>query len=182
MGLRTWLGFYTWPKFTGPWHERIAGLFDCGIDFSGKSILDVGCNMGIVSYEISKRAPSSIHGLDNYQGALRVAEAIFSAVPVESRFDLIDLRNERKLQRILLPSYDIVLLMEVYHQVKKKSPQAAARAVEIVVPRSAQTVLVRGLSNQEQELRKLVEDQGFSAVPIDQAAKQKGFARFERNG
>jgi 2-polyprenyl-3-methyl-5-hydroxy-6-metoxy-1,4-benzoquinol methylase len=180
MGLRTWLGFYTWPKFTGPWHDRIAGLFDCGIDFTGKSVLDVGCNMGIVAYEISKRGPSLIHGLDNYLGAFRVAKAIFSAVPVESRFDLVDLRNERKLQKVLLPSYDIILLMEVYHQVKKKSPAAAIRTVEIIVPRSTQTVLVRGLKNQKEELNKLIEDQGFVSMPVDQVAAERGFVRFER--
>jgi 2-polyprenyl-3-methyl-5-hydroxy-6-metoxy-1,4-benzoquinol methylase len=182
MGLRTWLGFYTWKKFTGPWHERISGLFDCGIDFAGRSVLDVGCNMGIVAYEISKRGPSFIHGLDNYRGALRVAEAVFTAVPVESRFDLIDLRKERKLQRVLLPSYDIVLLMEVYHQVKKKSPAAAARAVEIIVPRSAQTVLVRGMPDQKEEVHQLIEGQGFASIPLDESVAKRGFIRFERPG
>jgi 2-polyprenyl-3-methyl-5-hydroxy-6-metoxy-1,4-benzoquinol methylase len=182
MGLRTWLGFYTWKKFTGSWHDRIAGLFDCGIDFTGKSVLDVGCNMGIVAYEISKRGPSFIHGLDNYRGALRVAKAVFTAVPVESRFDLIDLRDERQLQSVLLPSYDIVLLMEVYHQVRKKNPVAAARAVEIIVPRSVQTVLVRSLPDQKEEVCKLIEGHGFASVPLDESVAKRGFIRFERSG
>jgi 2-polyprenyl-3-methyl-5-hydroxy-6-metoxy-1,4-benzoquinol methylase len=180
MGFRQWLGFYTTKRFSGSWDLRLTGLFDCGVDFAGKTVLDVGCNIGIVAYEVSKRAPAFIHGIDNYRGALRIARAIFRAVTLESRFDRVDLRNETQLQKILRPSYDIVLLLETYHAVRHKDPAAAARAVEIVAARAGQTLLVRSLPSQAEELYGLIERQGFSLVGFDTSAGDPRTARIAR--
>ena len=53
-------------SFTGDWAHRFQGLFDCGVVFSGKSILDAGCNVGIIAYEVAKLGPASIHGIDRF--------------------------------------------------------------------------------------------------------------------
>ena len=82
-------------RFTGEWSDRLNGLFSCGVDFAGRSILDLGCNMGIVAYEIAKHGPVSIHGVDQNRQHIQIARSIFQAVPVESRFDCMSIASRR---------------------------------------------------------------------------------------
>jgi len=131
-------------RFLGTWEDRIADLFDAGVDFRGRSVLDVGCNMGIVAYEVSKQNPKSIHGLDVYKPAIRVARRIFIGVPINHRFDVVDICNERKLLSCLSPSYDIVLLLSVWHHLRNRtSAQAADRAVRKIAMRCKRALIAR---------------------------------------
>ena len=57
------------PKIQGTrvgrsWRQRIEDLDACAIDYAGKTVLDAGCNVGILAYEISKRGPAFVHALD----------------------------------------------------------------------------------------------------------------------
>lgn len=143
MGLGQKLGFYTTRKFSGNWPQRLEGLFDCGVDFSGKSILDVGCNIGIIAYEISKQKPRSIHGVDSYRAAIRIAKCIFGAVPVESQFQVLNLLKDKDLRRTLRPLYDIVLMLAVYHHIREADPIEARRVVLTLAERCSDTLIVR---------------------------------------
>jgi len=67
MTLRTALGLA--PRIQGTrvgrsWRQRIEDLDAYGIDYAGETVLDAGCNVGILAYEISKRGPAFIHALD----------------------------------------------------------------------------------------------------------------------
>lgn len=75
-------------KFAGNWEERLSGVF-C-VNYANKSVLDVGCNIGIVACEISKRSPASIRGCDIHTRSIEAAKAIFVGSPVPSRFEALD--------------------------------------------------------------------------------------------
>ena len=102
--------------------------FAPGLSFAGKSVLDVGCNCGIVAYEISKQAPKLIHGVDIEPRCIFTARMIFQGVPVESRFDCVDLGNERKLTAAIRDDYEVVLFLRVYKQLRRRHGEAKARA------------------------------------------------------
>jgi 2-polyprenyl-3-methyl-5-hydroxy-6-metoxy-1,4-benzoquinol methylase len=118
-----------YKRFMGNWDYRLAGVFDCEVDYSGKTILDAGCNVGIIDYEIAKRLPAFIHGIDVYRGGILAARHIFQGVDVPSRFDVADLTNDRKLRGLLRPSYDIVIMMAVWQHIRKERGQALADRV-----------------------------------------------------
>lgn len=82
------LPWVTEKRFIGNWDFRLRPLLECNIDFKGKSILDAGCNVGVIDYEISKFGPSFIHGIDNYRAGIYAARNIFAGVevPAGSRY------------------------------------------------------------------------------------------------
>ena len=58
------------PRFIGNWEYRLQRIFGCGVSYSGKRVLDAGCNVGILAYEIGKKRPALINGIDD-SGNLR---------------------------------------------------------------------------------------------------------------
>src|SRR4029079_18818030 len=97
MTLRTALGLA--PRIQGTrvgrsWRQRIEDLDAYGIDYAVKTVLDAGCNVGILAYEISKRGPAFIHALDGSPQMLAAAKLIFRSVDTPHRLDLVDLAND----------------------------------------------------------------------------------------
>ena len=101
------------------WRQRIEDLDACGIDYAGKTVLDAGCNVGILAYEISKRGPAFIHALDGSCQMLDAAKLIFRSVDTPHRLDLVDLANDRRLRE--------ELLLAVYQHVERARGDALAR-------------------------------------------------------
>lgn len=126
------------------WDYRLAGVFECEVDYSGKTILDAGCNVGIIDYEIAKRLPAFIHGIDEYRGGILAARHIFQGVDVPSRFDVADLTNDRELRRLLRPSYDIVMMMSVWQHIHKVSgPAVSDRVIATLTEHCAGTFVAK---------------------------------------
>jgi 2-polyprenyl-3-methyl-5-hydroxy-6-metoxy-1,4-benzoquinol methylase len=117
MALLSTLGFS--PALQGrrvgrPWRQRVEDLCACGVDYSDKTVLDAGCNVGILAYEISKLGPSYIHAIDGSRPLLNAARLILRSVETPHRLDLVDLADDPRLRIVLEPSYDIVQLLAVY--------------------------------------------------------------------
>ncbi|MER9253559.1 class I SAM-dependent methyltransferase [Mesorhizobium sp. M0598] len=148
-------------RFKGTWDDRLDGLFSAEVDYAGKSILDVGCNMGVVAYEISKLGPSSIHGIDILKPHIETAKMIFLGCPVQSRFDCLDL-GSRKLQNVLQPQYDIVMLLAVYHHMQWSLGEDKARRVLCDIAGRAQTIVARVPPGKDKEMIAVLSDVGFS--------------------
>jgi hypothetical protein len=173
------------PGFRGTWRERIGDLFDCGVDFRNRTILDVGCNMGIIAYEIAKREPQSIHGVDIDKNYTRVARMIFHGIPLESRFDRLDLTRSRDVARVLKPSYDIVVFLAVYRHLRKAKGQTVALgATEQLFSRCGETFILRTRSSLVPEIEKVASRFGLSLVfkgrPMN--GYQSAFHVFSRAG
>jgi hypothetical protein len=119
--------------------------------------------MGVVAYEISKRNPSSIHGFDKSREHINIARAIFLAVPIESRFECMDLGG-RQFVGALKPSYDIVLALAVYHHLRKTSVERAQAAMHEVAARCASTIILRDPGHTEHEVISLLGARGFRPI------------------
>jgi 2-polyprenyl-3-methyl-5-hydroxy-6-metoxy-1,4-benzoquinol methylase len=130
MALLSTLGFS--PAIQGrrvgrPWRQRVEDLCACGVDYSDKTVLDAGCNVGILAYEISKLGPSYIHAIDGSRPLLNAARLILRSVETPHRLDLVDLADDPRLRIVLEPSYDIVQLLAVYQHVHRVRGDVATR-------------------------------------------------------
>ncbi len=149
----------------GDWQTRNQALFELEVDYHGKMILDAGCNLGIVGYEISKQRPSFYHGLDIYAPALGVARAIFSGVSVEHQFDRVDLGNERKLAAVLKPAYDVVIFLAVFGHIANKYGEAAAEgAIRTLAGRCRSTFVTTGTGRWETAVVEALQASGFTVA------------------
>jgi len=150
----------TKKRFKGTWEDRLDGIFDPNVNYTGKSVLDVGCNMGVVAYEISKLKPSSIHGIDILRPHIQTAKMIFLGSSVESRFDCLNLGSQ-KLRRVLRPQYDIVMLLAVYHHMQDSMGRDKARSVLVDIVRRVQTIVARVPPGKDREMIDLLSSEGF---------------------
>lgn len=150
-------------RFIGNWDFRLKPLLDSRIDFGGKRILDAGCNIGLIDYEISKFGPSFIHGLDNYRAGIYAARNIFVGVDVPSRFEIVDMANVGRLKTVLEPSYDIVLFMSVWQHIRRELGERVAAAVtEALAERCAGIFVGQTAENEAGEFTSLMKRLGFS--------------------
>jgi 2-polyprenyl-3-methyl-5-hydroxy-6-metoxy-1,4-benzoquinol methylase len=130
MAFLTTLGFN--PPIQGtcvgrPWRQRLKDLLACEVDYAGKTVLDAGCNVGILAYEISKLGPAFIHAIDGSRPVLNAARLIFRSVETPHRLDLVNLADDTRLRAMLERSYDIVQLLAVYQHVARARGDAPAR-------------------------------------------------------
>ncbi len=104
---------------------RMAGLEPLEHLAPGRSILDVGSHRGLISYELAKYAPSLIHGFDIYQRGIDTSREIFADIELPSEFHVANLslgldEFQSQFGDILLPQYDIVLMLAVFQHIKKQ--------------------------------------------------------------
>ena len=152
-------------RYSGTISDHLSGVFDFDLDYAGKSILDVGCNIGMIAYEISKSRPKSIQGIDNFRPAIDTAQRIFMGIDTESEFHDVDLTNHRALHHILKPHYDIVLYLSVWHQLKlSKGQQKADEITRELASRCEEHLLARVPLENEKEFTTLLEAEGFTVA------------------
>lgn len=110
--------------------RRVAGYHDIRIDGIGDllfrardmSVLDVGCNRGLVGFEFANNGARLVHGCDNFADGIRTARELFADLRnVESRFEVVDLTQgpPALIQPFGRGMYDIVLLLATYHKIKR---------------------------------------------------------------
>ena len=104
---------------------RLDGLSDCLTRCAGASVLDIGCNRGMVSYEFALSGANVLHGCDNYEKGMLVANEVFADLRnVKARFEVVDLKGgggaiEAAFGGDLLKTYDFVLMLAVYHKLRR---------------------------------------------------------------
>lgn len=167
-------------KFAGTWDDRLDGLFSCGVDYSGKTILDVGCSMGIVAYEIAKHKPAYIHGIDILKPHIGVARSIFLGSSVESRFDAMSL-GSRKLPSVLRDHYDIVLLLAVYQHVRRGIGQYKADRIFADIINRAHTIVARVPDEDDTRLQSLIEGAGFTLSHRSKSPRGSAVLAYQRH-
>lgn len=111
------------PQFKGTWKDRMSGLED--IRVRGKTVLDVGCNMGIIGYELCKREPAHYHGIEVSEAHADVARSIFLAVSTPHDIHTGNILDTSVRSAVLRPAYDVVLLLAVVHHLEKHGSQRA---------------------------------------------------------
>jgi SAM-dependent methyltransferase len=100
---------------------RMDGMVDLVMRAKSASILDIGCNRGLVGFEFANNGAALVHGCDIYEPGIRTAREIFADMrSVQSRFECVDLTVAGALQTAFGDQrYDIVLMLATYHKLKR---------------------------------------------------------------
>ncbi len=167
-------------RFTGTWADRLGGVFDCGVDFRNQSVLDVGCNIGIISYEVSKRNPRLIHGVDIDQDSVDIASRIFRGEDIPYQFTQLDLRNEQKVADAIKGEYDIVLYLAVEQHLIRQSPDAARYVSKLLLEKCNKTMIYRSPPNLSGPFKELANDCGFEKTYEQKRESINSALRFDR--
>jgi 2-polyprenyl-3-methyl-5-hydroxy-6-metoxy-1,4-benzoquinol methylase len=145
MVLLTALGFS--PPIQGtrvgrPWSQRLEDLIACEVDYASKTVLDAGCNVGILAYEITKLGLSFIHAIYGLRPVLNAARLILRSVETPHRLDLVNLADDERLRAVLEPGYDIVQLLAVYQHVERaRGDRVARRMLATLAERCSETFI-----------------------------------------
>ena len=109
--------------------RRVAGYHDLRLDgisdlvnrAKGASVLDIGCNRGLVAFEMANNGAQIVHGCDNYADGIRTAREIFADIRnVQSQFEVVDLtKGFMALRPLAIEGWDIVLMLATYHKLKR---------------------------------------------------------------
>lgn len=100
---------------------RLDGMVELAMRARGASVLDVGCNRGLVSFEMANNGATLVHGCDYYEVGIQTATELFADLrSVESRFEVVDLKEgSNALRPFGTMRYDIVLMLATYHKLKR---------------------------------------------------------------
>ncbi len=99
---------------------RMDGISDLVLRARGASVLDVGCNRGLVGFEFANNGARLVHGCDLYEDGIKTAREIFKDLSnVVSRFEVVDLTKEGSIGVFGNYPYDIVLLLAVVHKLRR---------------------------------------------------------------
>lgn len=124
-------------------HRRVAGFHDIRLDgltdlllrAPGASVMDVGCNRGLVGFEFFGNGASLVHGCDNYEDGIITARHLFCDLRnCESQFEVVDLsQGPTSLAPFNQRRYDIVVMLATYHKLARimQPPNLHALCVEL---------------------------------------------------
>ena len=120
---------YKLQRRVSGYHDiRMDGMTDLVIRAKGASVFDIGCNRGLVSFEMANNGATLCHGCDIDPGCIDVARGVFADLrAVESRFAVIDLTEGPNAVGNAFGDmyYDIVLCLATYHKLKRiMAPEA----------------------------------------------------------
>jgi len=171
---------YRKKSFQGAWATRLEGLFDLTLEYADASILDVGCNMGIIGYEICKRKPVFFHGVEAMLLHSLVAKMVFQGVEVENRIERLDITAEKKRRKTLLSGYDIIVYLAVHQHIRRQVGAAGAREVAAdLFSRCRRSLVFRG--PHLEEMSALALSNGFELKEIIDNSNVNPLALFQRS-
>ncbi len=103
---------------------RMDGMLDLVIRAKDCSVLDIGCNRGLVGFEMANNGAKIVHGCDNYENGIATARELFADLRnCKSKFECVDLtKGPPALAPFGTGRYDIVLMLATYHKIKRVMP------------------------------------------------------------
>lgn len=110
---------------------RLDGMLDILLRCKGASVLDVGCNRGLVGFELANNGATIVHGCDIYDEGISTARGLFIDLrSVESKFEVLDLTKPNALAEGFGDAqYDIVLMLATMHKLKRVMTAEAMSAL-----------------------------------------------------
>lgn len=155
-------------NFSGNIFDRLIGLDFILKECSGCSVLDIGSNDGLVSYEFARKRARLVHGFERDGDRVNFSTRLFRDVPVENLFVEANLAISgdefvNTHQSTLLPEYDIVLFLGVYHHLRKQAEaKHVLSLVEVLLGRAGEWFVDRGRLIHEYE--SVIRAKGFERV------------------
>ncbi len=104
---------------------RLDGITDLVMRSKGASVFDIGCNRGLVGFELANNGAELVHGCDNHKEGIATARGLFCDLrAVRSRFEVVDLTLGSDavmsaFENDYQERYDIVVMLATYHKLKR---------------------------------------------------------------
>lgn len=104
---------------------RMDGITDLVMRARGASVMDIGCNRGLVAFEFANNGATIVHGCDNFADGIDTARHLFADMRhISSLFGVVDLTRGRRAVEETFGDrvYDIVVMLATYHKLKRVMP------------------------------------------------------------
>lgn len=141
---------------------RLDGMLDIVVRARGATVMDIGCNRGLVGFEMANNGARLVHGCDNYERGIETARQLFADLRnCESQFEVLDLRQGAPGLAVFgVARYDIVLMLAVYHKLERvMEPVVLDGLIQTLAHRTNSWFCWRGKSDKpgenEAEMKKL---------------------------
>jgi len=160
---------------------RLDGISDLVLRARGASVFDIGCNRGLVGFELANNGAILVHGCDNYREGIETARGLFIDLrTVESRFEVVDLKRgpdavKAAFGKYYLEAYDIVVLLATYHKLKRQLDEATLNKVILHFGKRTKTYFAwRGYAPEVAELDRLLETVGLQRIHYSEISQTIG--------
>jgi len=133
---------------------RMDGMLDLVLRARDAAVLDIGCNRGLVGFEMANNGAKLVHGVDNYEDGITTARHLFADLRnCISRFEVVDLTaGPLSLRRFEPQSYDITLMLATYHKLKRvMEPKPLSELMQYIGRRTTKFFGWRGTSDKPHE-------------------------------
>jgi SAM-dependent methyltransferase len=174
------------------WHDiRLDGLTDLLLRAPGASVLDVGCNRGLVGFEFAANGATVVHGCDNYAEGIQAARHLFCDLRgVSSQFEAVDLTQGPRALQPFQQDYTMVLVLATVHKLARSMPETMlCQLVRALGERAERYVAWRATSEkaQQNELEMSMMDRelraiGLARVHTSYLSQELGVAAIWRRG
>ncbi len=144
-----------------PWHVRWHIIKTCGVDFDGGSILEIGCNMGLLSTYLSHEfKPKKVVGIDHDLVVVNCAQMVARAFQVSPIFLNLNIDDTEVWQKQLGNDFDVVFLLSVFKYFKEPVKK---KFLEFLVKCNFPVIIYEGDKFVKSELETLA-SVGYSCV------------------
>lgn len=143
---------------------RLDGLTDLLLRARGVSVLDVGCNRGLVAFEFVQNGAVRADGIDNHEPSVSFArELLMDNRGIDTQFEIGDLtRGAAAFEPFGDRKWDVVVFLATYHKLRRvMSPSDLTALVKFLASRTKTYFAWRGTDKREEneaELRDLDRD------------------------
>jgi 2-polyprenyl-3-methyl-5-hydroxy-6-metoxy-1,4-benzoquinol methylase len=141
-------------RVAGYHDQRLDGMLDIVVRARGAAVMDIGCNRGLVGFELANNGARLVHGCDIFPEGIEVARHLFIDLrAVEAQFEVVDLtQGPKALAPFRGARYDIMLCLATVHKLKRVMPPLAlAELLQHLGKRTSQYFAWRATSEKFQE-------------------------------
>jgi hypothetical protein len=173
--------------------RRVAGYHDIRLDgisdllsrCRGATVMDIGCNRGLVGFEFANNGARIVHGCDSYEDGITVARHLFCDLRnCESQFEVVDLsKGPDALKPFGDGGWDIVVMLATYHKLRRiMKADELAELMKFFGRRTLRYFAWRGTDKPDEnqielkELDQALGDVKLSRVHTSALSKQIGMA------
>jgi SAM-dependent methyltransferase len=119
-------------RVAGEHNYRLDGLTDLLSRARGASVLDLGCNRGMVALDFANNGATIVHGIDNAPDCIDVCRGVFADIRnVQSHFEAGDLtQGPASLDPFRGQQYDFVLMLATLHKLRRE--MSDSRVAELI--------------------------------------------------
>jgi len=170
--------------------RRVAGYHDIRLDgmtdilqrAQGASVMDLGCNRGLVGLEFARMGAAVVHGCDIDPVCVEVSRHVLCDLRgVQRKFETVDLIGGPKAFTTAFgdQKYDIIVMLATYHKLKRAMPGHDLTAlIRHLGDRCEKFFCWRGTSDKphenEEEMRSLDRDLGLKRIHTSHLSLQLG--------